>query len=230
MEHGFAWIQLVPVLSSLPSHFATSLVVVAGIVVFAWRARRGQDAAADPEVPDGRATARDALEMITTFIADLAEGMIGHEGRKYTPFFASFFVYILFANLIGLIPGFAPPTGSLNTTFGLGVVSFVAYNYYGLRAHGAGYLKQFMGPLVWLAPLMVLIELFSHVFRPVSLALRLFGNMFADHLVLGIFTDLTKIVVPAAFYLLGAFVCVVQAFVFTVLSMVYVALAVSHEH
>ena len=102
------------------------------------------------------------------------------------------FTFILFANLIGLVPGFTAPTGNIGTTFGLGIVSFVAYNYYGFREHGVSYLKHFAGPVIWLAPLMAVVEVLSHVFRPVSLAIRLFGNMFADHLVLGIFTDLTK--------------------------------------
>ena len=99
-----------------------------------------------------------------------------------------------------------------------------------MREHGVWYVKQFIGPVVWLAPLMIIVEGLTHVFRPISLGIRLFGNMFADHLVLGIFTDLTKVIIPVAFYVLGAFVSVVQAFVFTVLSMVYIALAISHEH
>jgi F-type H+-transporting ATPase subunit a len=139
-------------------------------------------------------------------------------------------LFILSCNLIGLVPGFTPPTDSFNTTVGLGAVSFLVYNYFGIREHGAKYVKQFIGPVALLAPLMLIVELFSHMFRPLSLAIRLYGNMFADHLVLGIFTDLTKLVIPVAFYALGAFVCLVQAFVFTLLSMVYVALAVSHEH
>jgi len=143
---------------------------------------------------------------------------------------ATLFTFILFANLIGLLPGFTPPTGNLGTTFGLGVVSFVVYNYLGFREHGVSYLEHFIGPVIWLAPLMVIVEVLSHVFRPVSLAIRLFGNMFADHLVLGIYTDLTKLVIPVAFYVLGAFVCVLQAFVFTILSTVYIALAVAHDH
>ena len=93
-----------------------------------------------------------------------------------------------------------------------------------------GYLKQFTGPLLVLSPLMIVVEAFSHLFRPASLAIRLYGNMFADHLLLGIFTDLTKVVVPVVFYVLGTFVSLVQALVFTLLTMVYVGLAVSHEH
>jgi F-type H+-transporting ATPase subunit a len=136
----------------------------------------------------------------------------------------------LASNLIGLIPGFTPPTDNFNVTLALGVVSFVAYNFYGLQAHGLAYLKQFMGPLLVLAPLMIVVELFSHLFRPASLAIRLYGNMFADHLLLGIFTDLTKLLIPVIFYLLGTFVSLVQALVFTLLTMVYVGLAISHDH
>ena len=230
MEHGFTWVQAIPGLSALPGHTATALVVASLLLLLAVVARRGLEAAQDPLLPDGRVTPREIFELAVSFIADLAEGVVGHGGERFVPYFASLFLFILLANMIGLVPGFTPPTDSFNTTFGLGAVSFLAYNYYGLREHGLPYLKHFAGPVLWLAPLMIIIELFSHAFRPVSLAIRLYGNMFADHLVLGIFTDLTKLVIPVLFYVLGAFVCVVQAFVFTVLSMVYVGLAVSHDH
>jgi F-type H+-transporting ATPase subunit a len=100
------------------------------------------------------------------------------------------------------------------------------YNYYGLRAHGGSYLKHFLGPVWWLAFLMLPLELIDNFLRPITLNLRLMMNMFADHLVLGIFTDLTKLVIPVVFLLLGTFVSVIQAVVFTLLSLVYVALAV----
>lgn len=229
-EHGFLWVEVIPGLSGLPVHTATALLVTALVLFIAWRARRGLERASDPVVPDGRFTARDVVETMTVSIHDLAESVIGHHAERYVPFFASLFLFILCSNLVGLVPGFTPPTDSFNTTVGLGAVSFLAYNYYGFREHGPKYLRHFLGPVIWLAPLMLVVELFSHAFRPVSLALRLYGNMFADHLVLVIFTDLTKLVIPVAFYLLGAFVSLVQAFVFMLLSMVYVALAVSHEH
>jgi F-type H+-transporting ATPase subunit a len=200
------------------------------VVAIAWIARRQLDTAPDPLIPAGRASARALFEFITAFIDDMAEGMMGHHGRESVPLLATLFTFILFANLIGLLPGFTPPTGNLGTTFGLGIVAFLAYNYLGFREHGVGYLKHFIGPVIWLAPLMAVVEVLSHVFRPVSLAIRLFGNMFADHLVLGIFTDLTKLLIPVAFYILGAFVSVLQAFVFTILSTVYIALAVAHDH
>ena len=230
MEHGFSWVQHVPGLMLLEPHTATALLVMVGLLLFALRARQQLVAASDPVVPDGGFSARNIAEVVTEFIANLSESVIGHAGAKYVPLFASLFIFILGANVIGLIPGFTPPTDNFNVTLALGVVSFVAYNYCGLRAHGLAYLKQFMGPLLVLAPLMIVVELLSHLFRPASLAIRLYGNMFADHLLLGIFTDLTKLLVPVIFYLLGTFVSLVQALVFTLLTMVYVGLAVSHDH
>jgi F-type H+-transporting ATPase subunit a len=230
MEHGFSWIGTIPGLRDLPNHSVTATLVAMLVLVVAWAARHALATAEEPLVPDGRPSARELFEVITALVNDMAEGMIGHDGRQYVPLLATMFTFILFANLVGLLPGFTPPTGNIGTTLGLGIVSFLAYNYYGFREHGVSYLKHFAGPVIWLAPLMAVVEVLSHVFRPVSLAIRLFGNMFADHLVLGIFTDLTKVVIPIAFYTLGAFVCVLQAFVFTVLSMVYIALAVGHDH
>jgi F-type H+-transporting ATPase subunit a len=214
----------------LEPHTATALLVMAGLLLFALRARQQLVAATNPVVPDDGFSARNVAEVVTELISNLSESVIGHDGPKYVPLFASLFVFILASNLIGLIPGFTPPTDNFNVTFALGVVSFVAYNYYGLRAHGLAYLKQFMGPLLILAPLMIIVELFSHLFRPASLAIRLYGNMFADHLLLGIFTDLTKLFIPVIFYLLGTFVSLVQALVFTLLTMVYVGLAIGHDH
>ena len=230
MGHGFSWVQHIPGLMLLEPHTATALLVMVGLLLFALRARQQLVAATNPVVPDDGFSARNVAEVVTELISNLSESVIGHDGPKYVPLFASLFVFILASNLIGLIPGFTPPTDNFNVTFALGVVSFVAYNYYGLRAHGLAYLKQFMGPLLILAPLMIIVELFSHLFRPASLAIRLYGNMFADHLLLGIFTDLTKLLIPVIFYLLGTFVSLVQALVFTLLTMVYVGLAISHDH
>jgi F-type H+-transporting ATPase subunit a len=230
MAHGFNWFNAIPGLAAFPNHTVTAVFVALLVLALALLARRGLESAADPQIPDGKLTPRDFFEIVTGFVSDLVEGMIPHHGKQYVPFLATLFVFILFSNLLGLIPGFLPPTHSFNTTFGLAAVSFVAYNYYGFREHGFGYLKHFVGPVAFLAPLMIVVELFSHAFRPISLAIRLFGNMFADHLVLGIFTDLTKLFIPVVFYALGTLVCVVQAFVFTVLSTVYIALAVSHDH
>lgn len=230
MEHGFSWVQQIPGLNLLEPHTATALIVMVGLLIFALRARQQLSAAGNQVVPDEGFSARNIGEVVTEFITNLSESVIGHDGPKYVPLFGSLFIFILGSNLMGLIPGFTPPTDNFNVTLALGVVAFVAYNYYGLQAHGIAYLKQFMGPLLLLAPLMIVVELFSHLFRPASLAIRLYGNMFADHLLLGIFTDLTKVLIPVIFYLLGTFVSLVQALVFTLLTMVYVGLAISHDH
>jgi F-type H+-transporting ATPase subunit a len=230
MEHGFSWVGAVPGLAEIPAHLATALLVMIGLTIFALRVRAQLAATADPTVPQTGFSARNIAEVVTEMITNLAEGILGHDAPKYVPLFGSLFLFILAANLIGLLPGFAPPTDNFNITLALGAISFVAYNYYGVRAHGVAYLKQFMGPLLVLSPLMIVVEVFSHMFRPASLAIRLYGNMFADHLLLSIFTDLTKAVVPVVFYVLGTFVSFVQALVFTLLTMVYVSLAISHDH
>jgi F-type H+-transporting ATPase subunit a len=181
-------------------------------------------------VPDEGVSGRSLAEVFVEAILGMAEGVIGHGAERYVPLLATFFVFILLANLIGLVPGFRPPTADFNITLGLGLVAFAAYHFYGAREHGPKYVKQFLGSVVFLMPLMLVVELFSHLFRPVSLGIRLFANMFADHQVVEIFTGLTKVGVPVVFYVLGAFVAVVQAFVFTMLTAIYIALAVSHDH
>jgi len=225
-QEPFTWVGAL----GLPEKIATAGLVAGLLVVFAALVSRklgATDAALEPE--DG-ITARNLAESLVEAISGLAEGVIGHGAQRYVPLLASFFVFILACNLIGLVPGFSPPTSDFNITFGLGLVSFVAYQVAGAREHGLRYVKQFLGSVVVLYPLMLVVELFSHVFRPVSLGIRLFANMVADHQVVEIFTGLTKIGIPVAFYALGAFVCVVQAFVFTMLSAIYIALAVSHDH
>jgi F-type H+-transporting ATPase subunit a len=226
-EHApFSWLSVVP----LPLSASTAVLVALLLVAFAWAMQRRLAQTERALEPEEGTTLRNIGEAFVEMIHGLAEGVIGHHAERYVPLLGSFFAFILVANLIGLVPGFAPPTADFNVTFALGIVSFVAYHVYGLRAQGVGaYLKHFLGPVVFLAPLMLVIELFSHSFRPVSLGIRLFANMFADHRVVEIFTDLTKVAIPVVFYVLGAFVAVVQAFVFTMLSAIYIALAVSHE-
>lgn len=184
-------------------------------------------------IPDEKPTVNNIFEILgLEFLFNLIENIIGsrEKTKKYFPLLAGSFFYILFSNLLGIIPGFLPPTGNLNTTLACGLVIFVMYNYYGFVEHGAGYLKHFMGPVIFLAPLMIVIELISHIVRPISLSLRLFMNISGDHLVLGVFTDLTHFVIPALFVGLGIFVSFLQAFIFTVLSAIYIALSEAHEH
>jgi len=228
-HHSFTWVSVIPGLSLLPGHVATALIVLVLIVLFVLRAKSQQAAASDRDVPDDSLTCRNIAELLVQGVMSMAEGVLGHQARKYIPLYGTFFIFILVSNLMGLIPGFSPPTTNFNVTFALGLLSFTAYNFFGFKEEGVGYLKHFVGPMLWLAPLMIPLELISNLVRPFSLALRLLGNMTGDHTVLEIFTDLTKVIIPVIFYGLGTFVSFVQAFVFTLLSMVYVSLAVTHH-
>lgn len=224
----FSWFSLIPGVNLLPDHSAAAALVAILLVLFAMRASKQLAAAADPVVPDRTLTARNFMEIFVEWFASLADSVIGPGGRRYAHIYGTFFLFILFSNFLGLVPGFSPPTSNLNVTLALGLCSFVLFNYFGIQSQGAGpYLKHFMGPVLFIAPLMFVLELISACIRPVTLGLRLAANMTADHLVIGIFTDLTKLFVPVLFYALGALVCLLQTFVFTLLSLIYVALAVS---
>ncbi|RYZ78588.1 MAG: ATP synthase F0 subunit A, partial [Proteobacteria bacterium] len=174
---------------------------------------------------------RGIVELVTEFITSLIDTVIGHHGRRFAPMFASVFFFIFCNNLIGIIPGMTPATENINTTFAMGCFMFLTYNFLGIKENGVvNYLKHFMGPVLLLAPLMFVIELVSHMVRPFSLGLRLANVMMGDHTVLGVFLDLVPIGAPIPFYIMGMFVAFVQAFVFTLLSMVYVAFATAHDH
>jgi F-type H+-transporting ATPase subunit a len=229
VEHPFTWVSIIPGLKLLPDHTATATLVILALFIWALVARRQLQAASDPVIPDSTLTARNSMEIFLEWFVGFITGLLGHKGPRFVHVYAAFFIFILAANLSGLLPGFSPPTSNFNVTFALGVTSFLVYNYYGFQAKGVGYLKHFVGPIWWLAFLMLPLELIDNLVRPLSLALRLFGNMTGDHLVLEIFTGLTKIVVPVVFYVLGAFVSLIQAFVFTILSIIYLALALE-EH
>ncbi len=248
MEHAFTWFDLLPELwqHSFGAHTFFAVIGAFLLILFALAARAALAKAQDPVIPAAELGSRNIAELLVQLVVSQSDQIIGPAGRKYVPFFGTFFFFILLCNLLGLLPGFLPPTGSLNTTLGLALCSFVGYNVIGFREMGFAYLKEFMGPMTSLpgesfvaklafAPLMLvsvcfflILELFSHTFRPVSLSLRLFGNMMGDHEVIGAFIGLTKLVIPVAFYAMGTLVSVIQAFVFTLLSMIYVALAISH--
>lgn len=174
------------------------------------------------------------------FFDILMEGILGlmtsmmprEKAIRFLPLVTAAAVFILISNLLGLVPGFVPPTQSFNTTLALGSVAFIYYNYHGIRTHGVvKYLKHFMGPMLALAPLMLVIELISHCVRPLSLGLRLMGNMFGDHQVLFIFMSFGLPLIPLPIMALGTLVCIVQTVVFTLLFIVYIALAVEeHDH
>ena len=171
------------------------------------------------------------LELTYLFLRNTAEEVMGPHGRHYMAFFGTIFIFILFSNLLGIIPTFESPTMFAAVPLGCALATFVYYNLMGFRAQGVGgYLKHFAGPMPLLAPLMVPIELISHMSRPLSLTIRLYANMYAGEQVTLAFLGLVPLVIPVAFMGLHVFVAFLQAFVFALLTMVYVAGAVEHEH
>lgn len=226
----FNWTQLIPGVGHHYAHVATLLIATTLIMILGLAARVSLGKGEAAIVPAGKVSVRGFFEMITDFIYNLSHQVIGHHGRAFAPYFAAVFTFVLLNNFIGLIPGMTPATENFNTTFAFGLFSFLAYNVVGLKEGGMGYLKHFLGPVLWLAPLMLIIELISHFIRPLTLGLRLANVMTGDHTVLAVFLDLFPVGPSIPFYLMGMLVCTIQAFVFTLLSMVYVALATAHDH
>jgi F-type H+-transporting ATPase subunit a len=171
------------------------------------------------------------VEVIWSFLGEAAHDAGLHHPGKFLPYFATLFFFILICNLIGVIPSFESPTMVPSVPAGCALATFVYYNFWGFREQGVGpYLKHFAGPMPVLAPLMVPIELVSHLARPMSLTIRLFANMFAGEQVTIAFLKLTFLIAPAIFMGLHVFVSFLQAYIFALLTMIYVSSAVSHEH
>ena len=171
------------------------------------------------------------LEMIVEGIRSLTEDVIGHGAqKKYLPIIGTFAVFIFVGNLFGLFFFLQPPTGALSTTVALALISFVYFNWQGIREHGLlGYLKHFMGPVLWLAPLFFVIEMIGNFARILSLSLRLFMNIYGEHTATGIFAGLAPIVVPWPLMALGLFTALLQSFIFVTLTSVYISLGTAHE-
>ncbi|MGE3758308.1 MAG: F0F1 ATP synthase subunit A [Pseudobdellovibrionaceae bacterium] len=227
--HPFSWFNLVPGVGHEFSHIATVATVSVGLVAVGLYARKALGAGDVAVIPEDKVSVRGVFESITEMIADLADLVIGHHGRKYVPMFAAIFLFVLVNNFMGFIPGVLPATENINTTFALGIFSFIGYNYYGVKEHGLAYFKHFLGPYLPLFIIMLPIEIISNLLRPLTLGLRLANVMMGDHIVTGVFLDLAPPLAPIPFFMLGMLVCLIQAFVFTILSMVYVAMATAHE-
>ena len=171
------------------------------------------------------------FELIHGFIAGEAEGQIGHDGHKHTLLLETIFIFLLLCNLIGLIPGFVSPTQVIYVPVGCAVLAFLYFNYVGIRKHGLiKYSAHFAGPIWWLAPLMVVIEVISSLARPLSLSVRLFANMYAGEKVTLVFLSMTYLIAPAIFMGLHVFVGLLQAYIFVLLTMIYIAGAVEEAH
>jgi F-type H+-transporting ATPase subunit a len=221
---------MIPGVTHETVHVATLTVATAACVGLGALARAKLGTGQEAVIPASRFSVRGLFEIITEFIFKLSNQVIGHDGKYYVPYFTAIFFFILFNNFFGMIPGMTPATENMNTTFAFGVFSFLAYNFVGFKRQGLHYLKHFVGPIWWMFIIMVPIEIISNLIRPLTLGLRLSNVMRGDHTVLSVFLDLVPIGVPIPFYLMGFLVCMIQAFVFTLLSMVYVALAQASDH
>jgi len=206
------------------SNFIVMQVVVAAIIVTLFAILR-------PRLSmDRPGKLQHIFEAIYTFLRGETSDNIGHDGPKFLPFLGTLFIFILFSNLLGIIPGFESPTMNPSVPAGCAVLVFVYYNFMGFKQQGVfTYLKHFAGPMPFLAPIMIPIELVSHMARPLSLTIRLFANMLAGEKVTVAFLGLTYLVVPAVFMGLHVFVSFLQAYIFVLLTMIYLSETVPHE-
>jgi F-type H+-transporting ATPase subunit a len=207
----------------VPPHVVMeTIVVLALIVIFAILRTRYS-----VESP-GRL--QQAFELFVEFLDEQLESNIGHGGHQYLGIVGTFAVFLISCNLLGLIPGLMSPTSNVNVPAGCAVVVFLYYQFQGFRKQGlVNYVKHFMGPVWWLAPLMLPIELISHFARPATLTIRLFANIMAEELVIAIFFGLFPLIVPLPFMAFAIFGGLLQAFIFCTLTMVYLGGAVATE-
>src|ERR1051325_9321019 len=170
------------------------------------------------------------LELLIVGLRDMMHDIIGHGSERFIGMIASFTVFIFLCNIFGLFYFLQPPTSNPNTTFALSISAFLYYNYEGIRKQGLlHYLKHFMGPVLWLAPLMFIIEMIGNFARMLSLGMRLFGNIFGEHTATGIFTGLVPVIAPMPMMALGIFGALLQTYIFIMLTTVYIAGAVAAE-
>ena len=219
-------------LLGLQAHTAIMLYIILALGLFSYLISRRLEI-----VPDN---IQSVAELLVGGIKGLVEETMGHHGSKYFPLIATFGIYILISNLLGLIPGFLPPTSNLNTTAGLAIIVFFTTHIIGIKEHGIKYLKHFIGPIeglpiilmIIMAPLMIFVETISHLVRPVSLSLRLFGNIMGHELVVGVLLMLMPLAYPllALSTALGVLVVFIQAFIFSLLSMMYIGGALEEPH
>jgi F-type H+-transporting ATPase subunit a len=203
---------------------ALELLVACGLIVFFGFVRLTLSV----ENPN---PAQQIAEMIHEFVGGQAESVIGHGYERFQAFVTCIFLFIVINNLLGLIPGITTPTSQPVVPLGLAVLTFIYYNFHGIRMHGPiGYMKQFAGPVWWMSPLLFPVEIISHLARMMSLTIRLYANMLASDLLALICFSLIPLAAPTIFLGLHFFVALIQAYVFMLLSMIYLAMAVSHEH
>jgi len=169
------------------------------------------------------------FEMYIEFVDNMIKEQMGKEGRKFFPLIAGLGLFIFFGNLMGMIPGLESYTANMNTTLGLAILVFIIYNFVGIKKHGFGYIKHFMGPIPAAAPVFFIIEILSHISRPVTLALRLFANMTGGELMTVVLIFLVPLLVPLPIMLIHLIAVFLQTYVFMILTTVYIAGALVEE-
>ncbi len=209
---------------AVPDHIVLVLLIALVLIGFAvWL--RGKLSVENP------GKAQHLVEVLFVAIQNLMKEVIGRDYRRFTPLIGTLSIYILIGNLLGMIPGFISPTSNLNITAACGLSVFVYYNYQGFRKQGfIGYLKHFCGPVLMIAPLLFVIEIISHMARPFSLSVRLFGNIFAEELIISSLNNLFPFLASIPVMFLALFASTIQAFIFILLTMVYISGAVEEAH
>ncbi len=218
-------IPLTPGHHAVPDHIVMILLVALALSLFALGLRSRLSV-------ENPTPVQHLVEVVFEAIQSLMKEVIGAGSSRFTPIICTLAAYILVGNILGMIPGFISPTSNLNVTASCALCVFIYYNYQGIRKHGLlRYLKHFAGPVVWLAPLLFTIEIISHLARPFSLSVRLFGNIFAEELIIG---SLNKYIFPflvsIPVMLLALLLSTIQAFIFIMLTMVYISGAVEEIH
>ncbi|EAT15582.1 F0F1 ATP synthase subunit A [Desulfuromonas acetoxidans] len=224
MTHPFLFLQWVEqqLHTHLGEHVTYTWFVMLLLIALAFVISRGIKM-----VPSGW---QNLMESVVGGIENLITETMGPKGKTYFPLIATFALFILVSNLVALVPGFYPPTANLNTNAALALTVFAMTHIIGVKEHGIAYLKHFMGPILALAPLIFIIEIIGHLARPLSLSLRLFGNMYGHEIVLMIFFALVPLFLPIPMMMMGILVAFIQAFVFTLLAMIYIAGALEEAH
>ncbi len=208
----------------LANHTALMIYLIVGLLIFSFIFTRRLS------IVPGKL--QSILELFIGFFSDIVDETMGERGKSFKPFILTLTLYIFLSNTLGLIPGFVPPTANLNTTVGLALIVFVITHIIGLKTHGLKYFKHFVGPVWALAVLMIPIEIVGHLARPLSLSLRLFGNMMGHEQIVGVLLRIMPYAFPLLIVstLLGILVILIQAFIFALLSMMYFGSAMEESH
>lgn len=206
----------------VPNHVTYTWLVIAFLALCSYLATRNVN------IYPGRF--QNVMEVIMSGFDNLLTETMGHEGRRFFPLIATLGLFILTSNLLGLVPGFEAPTANLNTNASMAIVVFCMTHIVGVQMHGTKYIKQFMGPVWWLTPLMLPIEVVSHLSRPLSLSVRLFGNIEGGHIVVAVLFLLVPLLVPLPILVLKIFISIIQTLVFMLLSMMYIGGAMEEHH